>query len=189
MVKAKKPLHHALYQATEEQTVQASGMEEKELPPSSDNDMELLKKELEEARQKASENLECWQRERADFVNYRKRVEREQETLKQTITWAVIKKYLAIMDDMERALKARPSEGAAWAEGFDLIYRKLQGILDAEGITRIAAEKTMFDPNLHEALSHEDSPDHASGEVIEIIQQGYLLGDRVLRHALVRVAK
>jgi len=153
--------------------------------------LETLTRELDAARQQAGENLDSWQRERADFINFRKRVERDQETLKQTITGLVIKKYLVILDDLERALKAHPSqgEGAALAEGVDLIYRKLQAILEAEGISRIPAESEIFDPNRHEAISHEESADHASGEIIEVIQQGYLLCDRVLRHALVRVAK
>jgi molecular chaperone GrpE len=88
-------------------------------------------------------------------------------------------------------LKAHPSqgEGTALAEGVDLIFRKLQSILDAEWSSRIPAESEIFDPNRNEAISHEESAGHASGEIIEVIQQGYLLCDRVLRHALVRVAK
>ena len=152
---------------------------------------EEMKRALEEARQQSSEYFEGWQRERADFINYKKRIEREQATLAQTLAGEILKKYLVILDDMERALKTRPTEGegAEWAAGIELIYRKLQGILEGEGISRIPAENEMFDPNRHEAISNEDSPDHKSGEVIEVCQQGYLIGDRVLRPALVRVAR
>jgi molecular chaperone GrpE len=73
--------------------------------------------------------------------------------------------------------------------GISLIYRKFQGILEAEGVTRIEAEGQVFDPQLHEAVTHEDSDDHASGHVIAVLRQGYKLGDRVIRPALVRVAK
>jgi len=146
-------------------------------------DVELaeLHTELEQARAKSSEYFDGWQRERADFINYKKRVERDQTQTLNNITSEVIKKYLAIIDDMERALKTRPTqgEGAAWAEGIELIYRKLQNILESEGVTRIQADQQIFDPTLHEAITQEDSPE----------QQGYMLGDRVVRPALVRVAR
>ncbi len=169
---------------TEEQTA----IEKIEVPL---KEYEEMKQALEQARQQSSEYFEGWQRERADFINYKKRIEREQAALTQILTAEIIKKYLVILDDMERALKNRPTEGdgAEWAAGVELIYRKLQGILEGEGISRIPAENEMFDPNRHEAISHEDSPNHKSGEVIEVCQQGYVIGDRVLRPALVRVAR
>jgi molecular chaperone GrpE len=148
-------------------------------------------KEIDDLKQQSADNFEGWQRERADFQNYRKRVERDQEQMRQNITGAVIKKYLVIVDDLGRALKARPTEGEAvtWAEGLELIYHKLEGIMESEGIQRIPAENELFNPNRHEAISHEDSPDHQSGQIIEVVQQGYTIGDRVLRPALVRVAR
>lgn len=169
---------------TEEQTA----IEKIEVPL---KEYEEMKQALEQARQQSSEYFEGWQRERADFINYKKRIEREQAALTQMLTAEIIKKYLVILDDMERALKNRPTEGdgAEWAAGVELIYRKLQSILEGEGISRIPAENEMFDPNRHEAISHEDSPNHKSGEVIEVCQQGYVIGDRVLRPALVRVAR
>jgi molecular chaperone GrpE len=150
---------------------------------------EQLTKELEQTRKQATQNLEGWQRERAEFSNYKRRIEREQAQAGQNITAEVIRKYLVILDDLERALKARPTEGegAAWAQGIELIYRKLQNIIEAEGITRLEAE--MFDPNIHEAISNEESPDHESGDIIEVVQQGYRIGDRIIRPALVRVAR
>jgi len=154
-------------------------------------EMETLKNDLQKARREAQENSEGWQRERADFANFRKRLERDQALTSQTITINVLKKYLVVLDDMERAVKTRPTEGvgAAWAEGVELILRKLQGILEAEGVTRIPAESELFDPNRHEAITHEPSPDHESGAIIEVLQQGYMLGDRVIRPARVRVAQ
>jgi len=154
-------------------------------------EMETLKNDLQKARREAQENSEGWQRERADFANFRKRLERDQALTSQTITINVLKKYLVVLDDMERAVKTRPTEGvgAAWAEGVELILRKLQGILEAEGVTRIPAESELFDPNRHEAITHEPSPAHESGAIIEVLQQGYMLGDRVIRPARVRVAQ
>ncbi len=152
---------------------------------------EELNTELEKVRNESREYFEGWQRERADFANYKKRIERDQMQMAQAVNGTIIKKYLVVLDDLERALKNRPvePEGAKWAEGIDLIYRKLQTILENENVKRIPAEDAEFDPNIHEAISHEDSPDHESGQVIEVLQQGYMLGDRVLRPALVRVAK
>ena len=152
---------------------------------------QALQAELEKTRQQSQEYFDGWQRERADFSNYKRRVDREQEQLKQVLSSGVIKKFLVVLDDLERAMKNRPAdgEGAAWAGGVELINRKLQNILDAEGVQRIPAENQTFDPNFHEAISHEDNPDFQSGEIIEVVQQGYLIGDRVLRPALVRVAR
>ncbi len=153
--------------------------------------IEQLEQELEAARNEAAKNLENWQRERADFMNYKRRIERDQVQATQNITGSIIKRFLPVLDDLQRALKNRPTSGeaASWAEGIELIVRKLQTILENEGVKPIPAEGAMFDPNTMEAISHEDSPDHESGQVIEVVQQGYTLGDRVLRQALVRVAR
>lgn len=153
--------------------------------------VDTLKAELEKAKGEACANLDGWQRERAEFSNYKKRIDRENEQLHQTLTGSVIKKYLVILDDLDLALKARPKEGegAAWADGIELITRKLQSILDSEGIERINQNKVQFDPNLHEAISNEDNPDFECGEIIEVVRQGYKLGDRILRPAMVRVAR
>jgi molecular chaperone GrpE len=152
---------------------------------------EQVMKELEQTRLQAAQNLEGWQRERAEFSNYKKRIEREQSQKAQNITAEVIRKYLIVVDDLERALKARPAagEGAGWAQGIELIYRKMQQILEAEGVVRIEVINGVFDPTIHEAISHEDSEQHKSGEIIEIVQQGYKIGERIIRPALVRVAR
>ncbi len=152
-----------------------------------------LRSELEEALTKANDYLAGWQRERADFFNYKKRVEREQSQGGQSAFGNAIRRYLDIADDLDRALKSknRPTEGngAIWADGIDLIYRKLLGAFEADGVKTINPDCKYFDPNLHEAISHEDSPDHESGQIIEVVQTGYMLGDRVIRPARVRVAR
>jgi molecular chaperone GrpE len=150
-----------------------------------------LQNELAVTQAKADEYLEGWQRSRADFANYKKRVERDQAQTYQNAAASILKRYLGIIDDLERALKSRPADGdgAAWAEGIELIYRKLLSILESEGIQPMDAEGMLFDPNLHEAIMSEDSDQHESGQIIEVLQQGYLLGDRVLRPAMVRVAR
>jgi len=153
-------------------------------------EMENLTQELDEIRTKAGEYLDGWQRARADFANYKKRVERDQAQVYQMAVGSIVKRYLEVLDDLERALKNRPlsNDGATWADGIELVYRKLLAILEAEGVRLMEADGQLFDPNLHEAISQEDSPDHESGQIIEVIKQGYLLGERVIRPALVRVA-
>jgi molecular chaperone GrpE len=147
--------------------------------------------ELDDMRQKVDEFSDGWQRERAEFANYRKRVDRDREMERQNSKINVIKKYLAVNDDFERALKNIPQESvqAAWLEGLKLIEQKLKNLLDGEGIAPIPAENKAFDPVLHEAISHEENPDFESGQIIEVVQKGYTIGDRVIRPALVRVAK
>jgi molecular chaperone GrpE len=157
--------------------------------PASQADLESVDLSLLQAQ--ASEYLDGWQRSRAEFANYKRRVDKEAEDARSRITAELVAHFLPVLDDLERALKDRPLEGdgARWAEGIELIYRKLGALLDAEGIEPIPAHGERFDPMVHEALTLEDSQEHDEGMVIEVIQQGYRLGDRVLRPALVRVAK
>lgn len=185
-----EPVEKRMDEAIEGEIVEEDGQAAK-APTISQAEYDQLAQELEQAQQQAKSSFEGWQRERADFANYKRRIERDQQMLSQNITGEVVKKYITVLDDLERALKARPTEGpaAAWAEGIDLIMRKLQNILETEGVKRIPAEMEEFDPNRHEAISHENSPDHESGQIIEVVQQGYTLGDRVLRPAMVRVAR
>jgi len=154
-------------------------------------DLRDVQKELEESRGKANEYLEGWQRALADFSNYKKRVDRDQAQVYQNAAGTIIKRFIEVLDDIDRALKNRPleGEGAVWASGIELIYRKLISILENEGVKAMDLQGQVFDPNLHEAITLEESADHESGQIIEVLQQGYMLGDRVLRPALVRVAK
>ncbi|MEX2161289.1 MAG: nucleotide exchange factor GrpE [Anaerolineales bacterium] len=159
----------------------------------SDGKAELiaLQEKLAETEAKAAENLDGWQRAQAEFSNYKKRLAREQEQQAAEVRGRVIKRYLEIVDDLERALKNQPQEGegATWAEGIDLIYKKLVAYLESEGLTRVDPLGQHFDPNMHEAVTQEESKDHESGVIIEVLRPGYLLGERVLRPAAVKVAK
>jgi molecular chaperone GrpE len=166
----------------------AEGMPEAEEHVSADAERDALKRQLEEAQTKLAESLDGWQRSLADFQNYRKRVERDNEMLKASMKGDLIKKVLPVLDDLERALQNRPAEDA-WAGGIELIVRKFQNLLDAEGLKRIDANGAAFDPAFHEAISHEPSEDVESGHVIDVVQNGYMLGERVIRPALVRVAQ
>jgi molecular chaperone GrpE len=100
-----------------------------------------------------------------------------------------------VNDDLDRAIKEKPADAsdaaalAQWATGVDLIQRKLHNILEAEGLQRLEAEGQHFDPQQHEAVTQEDSDEHEPGQIIGVVRQGYKLGDRVIRPAMVRVAK
>lgn len=158
-----------------------------------DEEIAQLRSELDQALAKADEYLTGWQRERAEFFNYKKRMEREQAQGGQNAFATAIRRYLDIADDLERALKSknRPTEGngAIWADGIDLIHRKMIAAFEADGVKLIDTDGKFFDPNMHEAISHEDNPDHESGQIIEVVQPGYTLGERVIRPARVRVAR
>lgn len=142
------------------------------------------------AQQEAGENLNGWQRTQAEFMNYKKRVEREQAKMREDAAARIIKRFLDALDDLDRALDNRPedTEGADWAAGIELVQRKMLNILESEGVTPMEVEGEYFDPNLHEAIAQTESPDHESGQIIEVIQTGYMIGERILRPALVRVA-
>jgi len=154
-------------------------------------EVEALRQQLAGQQAKAEEYLDGWQRARAEFANYKKRVEREQSQAYQMAAGSILKRYLEVIDDLERALKNRPKqgEGQAWASGIELIYNKLLAFLENEGVKQFQAEGQSFDPNFHEAVTSEASDQHTSGQIIEVLQQGYLLGERVLRPAMVRVAR
>lgn len=150
-----------------------------------------LQEQLSQAQAKATENLEGWQRAQAEFANYKKRQARDLEMQTADMRGRVIKRYLEVMDDLERALEHRPAdgEGAQWANGVELIYKKLLGYLEGEGLTRVDPLGQPFDANLHEAISQEESDKYESGTVIEVLRPGYMLGERVLRPATVKVAQ
>ena len=156
-----------------------------------EKNFEELQSEIGALRAQTDEYLDGWQRSRAEFANYKKRDKREKEEMRAQVTGEILTHYLGVIDDLERALKDRPveSESNAWAEGIELIFTKLKAILESEGVEPIVAEGKIFDPNFHEAVTYEENDDHRDGEVIEVIQTGYTLGDSVLRPAMVRVAK
>ncbi|MHB8806246.1 MAG: nucleotide exchange factor GrpE [Anaerolineaceae bacterium] len=153
--------------------------------------MEEQLKEIDDLKDKVNTYSEGWQRERADLINYRNRVLRDRDQEKQNLTVEIIKKYLVLHDDLGLALKNPPAdqESKQWVDGIALILKKMQKILEAEGIEPINTEKVDFDPQLHEAISHEENSEYKSGQIIEVIKPGYKIENRVIRPALVRVAK
>lgn len=154
-------------------------------------EIEVLKAELETARGQADEYLAAVQRERAEFLNYKRRTAEERERELGLAGEGLIRKVIAIADDFDRAIEARPAElaGNPWADGVAAIDRKLRALLESEGVRPIdASPGVAFDPREHEAIVNVPGTGRAEGEVVEQVQRGYRLRDRVIRPALVAVA-
>jgi molecular chaperone GrpE len=153
------------------------------------NLVEELEQQLAEANGRAQESLHNWQRSAADFANFKRRVDDEREAVARFANAGLISRLLGVLDDFDRALENVPADAhEGWLEGIRLVERKLRGVLEAEGVTPIDAMGQPFDPNIHEAVLHEETADHPDNQVIGELQRGYRLHDRVLRPALVRVA-
>ena len=126
----------------------------------------------------------------AEFDNYRKRIDRERRDQSEAAAFSLLSEVLPVVDNLERALQA-PSgpEAAAFRAGVELILRQMLDLLRKRGVTPIEALGADFDPRIHQAVSQETSDAHRDGEVMEELQRGYMLGERLLRPAMVKVAK
>ena len=149
-------------------------------------DIKILKEMLAEAKAKAEANLAGWQRAQADFLNYKKRSEQEKQNLSKFANSVLILNLLPVLDDFERAYSSIPPKMAklSWVDGIKLIERKLWAVLQAQGLSPIKALGEPFDPQFHEAIRQDKGKE---GIVIEEIQKGYLLEDRVIRPSKVVV--
>src|SRR3954464_2046086 len=154
-------------------------------------EMEELRRQLEQAQQEATDMKAAWQRTAADFQNYRRRSEQDREQMLGLANEALLSKLLVIVDDFDRAIANMPAElqKMGWIEGIAAIDRKLDLLLASEGLTPIEAVGKPFDPHEHEAVVQEPRTDVAEGTVTAELQRGYRIRDRVLRPAMVAVAK
>ncbi len=145
--------------------------------------------EVAKLKQQVQEYLDGWQRERAEFANYRKRVDNQLKDSYQNASLDLLKKFLPIVDDFERAMTSVPPEIAdqPWLNGITLIYRKFQKILDDYGVEAIDPVGQPFDPNRHDAMLRVEDSGLPANTIVEELRPGYCLGDRVIRPALVKV--
>jgi molecular chaperone GrpE len=154
-------------------------------------DIETLTAERAAAQTQAEEYLLALQRERAEFLNFKRRTAEERQRDLGLAAEDLIRKVLALADDFDLAIEQRPESIAAdaWFEGVSAIDRKLRALLESEGVTAIGAGPgTRFDPREHEAIVNVPGSGRAEGEIVEQIRRGYRLRDRVIRPALVAVA-
>ena len=168
---------------TEEQLQEESGEAAEE------EEEAALEERLAAAEARAQEHLADLQRVAADFDNYKKRAVRERDQLVARAAERLVKELLPVLDDLERALEAaNEHEEAKLEEGVRLVHRALADALAKEGLTEIETEGA-FDPHVHEALLSQPGDGAESGSVLQVLQKGYRLGDRVLRPSRVIVAE
>ncbi|MEE9201771.1 MAG: nucleotide exchange factor GrpE [Dehalococcoidia bacterium] len=156
--------------------------------PEAADDADPLRQALAEDREKAEQYLAGWQRAQADYQNLKRRTEQEKEEAVGFANAMLILGLLPVLDDMERAFATISTElaGLTWVDGIRLIYRKLRAALEASGLSEIHAVGQPFDPNLHEAVVHQEGEE---GQVLAELQKGYKLHDRVIRPTMVVVGK
>jgi molecular chaperone GrpE len=159
-------------------------------PAESSSESSLSADAVAELQRERDDFHDRWLRKSAEFDNYRKRVDRERrEQADQGIT-DLLEELLLVVDDFDRALTVDAADGSmGYRKGVELIHAKLNDILRKRGVRPIETLGTDFDPNLHQAVIHETSPDHREGEVIGELRRGYVIGDKLLRPAMVKVAK
>lgn len=149
---------------------------------------ESLEEQLQKARDTAARFEDNWKRAAADLQNYKRRAEEERSEARRLAGAAILANLLPVMDDFERAFATLDGRlrNMTWFDGIALIYRKLEMLLQNSGVKPIEAMGKPFDPQYHEAVQHADGEE---GKVIAEVQRGYMLGDRVLRPAMVVVGK
>lgn len=150
-----------------------------------------LEAQLADAREEARQNHERWVRERADAENMKKRAARERADTVKFGTEQLLKELLPVVDNLERAVEhARGGgNGAPLVEGVALVLKALLEVLERQGVTRVEAKGAPFDPTQHEAMAQVETAEHEPNTVVEEYQRGYRLHERLLRPALVTVAK
>jgi molecular chaperone GrpE len=143
-----------------------------------------------ELQRERDEFKDRWLRKSAEFDNYRRRIERERREQADQAVVDLLQELLLVVDDFDRALTVDAGEAeGAYRKGVELIHGKLHDLLRKQGVKAFDALGADFDPNVHQAVMHEDSPEHREGEVIGELRKGYMLNDRLLRPAMVKVAK
>ncbi len=143
-----------------------------------------------ELQRQADDNHSRYLRAQADFDNFRRRTLKEKEELTQYASLKVIGQLLPVLDNFQRALQTggEGAESGSFAKGVDMIYRQLSQVLEAEGLTQMETVGQPFDPELHQAIMQVASEDYEEGIVVEVIQPGYKLKDKVIRPAMVKVS-
>ena len=153
--------------------------------------MDELQEQLAQAQAQASEYLDQARRATADLSNARKRMQREMDEVRASASERVLERLLPVVDDVERAFVNVPAGqvDSDWVNGFRMIQRKLWSLLESEGVTIVPAQGQPFDPGIHYAITHEEAEGFEDGQIIAEVAPGYRLNDKVLRPAMVRVAK
>ena len=165
-----------------EQLIETAGPDPAETPSSLADEADELRKERDALQDRLL-------RQAAEFDNYRKRVDRERKDVAQYAAAEFVQDLLPVVDDFERALQTDAPGAESYRQGLEIIHRALMEMLRKRGVSPIDAVGTDFDPQIHQAVAYEDAPDRRDGEVMEQFTRGYRLGDKLIRPAMVKVAK
>jgi molecular chaperone GrpE len=159
--------------------------------PDLESRIEELKAGLDESNRERSQYKDALLRAQADLTNYKRRSDEERGEQTKYSNSRLILKILPVLDDLGLAIDhaAESAAGASWLEGVQLIQRKLQTLVESEAVTRIEPEGRDFDPTEHEAMAYQESMDYNEGQVLSVVRDGYKLHGRVIRPALVILAK
>jgi len=154
------------------------------------NEIELLKKKLQEAEAKCDEYLDMLKRVAAEYDNFKKRTQKEKEQISKDVTCDVVASFIPVADNLERALEAAEKNGDSKAikEGIEMVYKQFKDILKSLDVSEIDSLGKKFDPNLHNAVMHVQDEKFGESEIVEVFQKGYILKDKVIRHSMVKVA-
>jgi molecular chaperone GrpE len=146
--------------------------------------------ELEKLRAESEDYQQRLLRTQADFDNFRRRTVKEKEELGKYASAKLITELLPVIDNFERALSSsgESTDANSYIKGVEMIFRQLEGVLKAEGLIPMEAEGQPFNPEFHQAIMQVESDEHEEGIVVEVVQKGYLLKDKVLRPAMVKVS-
>ncbi|MDI3534438.1 MAG: molecular chaperone GrpE [Thermosediminibacterales bacterium] len=150
-----------------------------------------LKQELEDKKRELDELINKFARLQADFDNYKKRVAKERQEMSLYILEDLVSQLLPVVDNFERALDSAKSTGEneSLLNGLNMIFKQIKGIMEKNGVKEIEAKEKEFNPRLHEAVMQEETDKYPSNTVIEVLQKGYTLNNKVIRPSLVKVAK
>lgn len=158
--------------------------------PESERSLDQLAAELQAAREELKASFAKYQRLAADFENHKRRTRQELAERTQYANEELLLKLLPLLDNFKRALEQAP-EGVdpGWFEGIKLVARQFEATLEAQGLSSIPAVGEKFDPSQHEAIAREETDEHEEGTVVEEMQPGYRLHEKVLRPTLVKIAQ
>lgn len=161
--------------------------EEQEVEVKEDAKVETLKAQLKQEKEKSEEYYEHLKRNMAEFDNFKKRISKEKGMMYNAISADIVGQLLPALDTFEKALSSDTSD-ESYKDGMVMIYNQILDTLKSIGVEEIEAINTTFDPNFHEAVMHIEDENFGEKEVVEVFRKGYKIGDKIIRHAMVKVA-
>ncbi len=168
---------------------ESEGIEDESTAPTATETVPSPADEIDELRKERDNLNDRLLRQAAEFDNYRKRIDRERRDSALYASVDFVQDLLPVIDDFERALQTEAPGAESYRQGLEIIHRALMDMLRKRGVTAIDAVGTNFDPQIHQAVAHEEAPDRQDGEVMEQFTRGYRIGDKLIRPAMVKVAK